>query len=490
MSKRASCTALTVFLLLAAAGPRAASAIGTTRVAANLQLPVYATAPPGDPRLFIIEQRGVIRILINGQVKPTPFLDIDSLVVDPSQFDERGLLGLAFHPDFPESAFIFVDYVSNANKTVIARYPVSATNPDSVDARKARVILTIDQPYTNHKGGTLLFGPDRDLYIGMGDGGAGGDPENRAQDPSMLLGKMLRIDPIGGNPYRIPPDNPFLFDPAYRPELWAIGLRNPYRWSFDRQTGDLWIADVGQTAWEEIDFQPAGVGGQNYGWRRLEGLACYDPSTGCDPDTFDLPIHVYGHDGFTCAITGGCVYRGSAMPAEQGAYFFADYCSGQVWSLRYDGVNATVTERTAELGAGAGNGKAPVAIGQDAYGELYIVDRGVGTDGEVWAILPTGTGVGSMPKPALDLAPGKPNPFTTGVSFALTLTTAGRIEATVTDARGRTVALLASGPRDAGASTLVWDGTGRDGRRAPSGVYYVRVSLDGQVATRTVTLAR
>jgi len=250
LSKRASCTALTVFALLAAVAPRATSAIATTRIAANLEWPVYVTAPPGDPRLFIIQQRGLIRILINGQVKATPFLDIDSLVVDPSQFDERGLLGLAFHPDFPESAFIFIDYVSNANQTVIARYPVSATNPDSVDTKHARVILTIDQPYANHKGGTLLFGPDRYLYIGMGDGGNGGDPENRAQDPQMLLGKMLRIDPLGGNPYRIPPDNPFLFDPAYRPELWAIGLRNPYRWSFDRQSGDLWIADVGQSLWE------------------------------------------------------------------------------------------------------------------------------------------------------------------------------------------------------------------------------------------------
>lgn len=491
MSKRASWTALTVFALLVALGPRTASAIGTTRVAANLHFPVYVTAPPADPRLFILEQRGRILILINGQIRATPFLDIDSLVIDPSQYDERGFLGLAFHPDFPESAFIFVDYVSNANKTVIARYPVSATNADSVDATKARVILTIDQPYANHKGGTLLFGPDRYLYIGMGDGGNGGDPENRAQDPSMLLGKMLRIDPIGGNPYRIPPDNPFLFDPAYRSELWAIGLRNPYRWSFDRQTGDLWIADVGQNNWEEVDFQPAGVGGQNYGWRRLEGLACYDPSTGCDPDTFDLPIHVYGHDGTTCAITGGCVYRGVAIPSLVGSYFFADYCSGQVWTLRYNGSQVTeLVDRTSELAGGAGPGKAPVAINQDAYGELYIVDRGVGTDGEVWAILPTGTGVGPMPEPALDLAPGEPNPFTTGVSLALKLATAGTLDATVTDARGRTVAILASGTRDAGASTLVWDGTGKDGRRAAAGVYYVRVSLNGQVATRTVTLAR
>jgi len=481
---------IAAFLLLAVTAP-SAGALGTSRVASGLALPVYATAAPGDPRLFIVEQHGVIRILIGGQLRTTPFLDIDSLIVDPSQFDERGLLGLAFHPDFPESAFIFVDYVSNANKTVIARYPISATNPDSVDASKARVILTIDQPYTNHKGGTLLFGPDRYLYIGMGDGGSGGDPENRAQDPQMLLGKMLRIDPIGGNPYRIPPDNPYLSDPAYRPEIWAIGLRNPYRWSFDRQTGDQWIADVGQNLWEEVDFDPAGLGKQNYGWRRLEGLVCYNPSTGCDPDTFHLPIHVYDHESNRCAITGGPVYRGSAMPAEQGAYFFADYCSGQVWSLRYDGVNpAVVTERTAEFGAAAGLGKAPVAIGQDAYGEMYLVDRGVGSDGEVWAVLPTGTGVGPMPHPTLELGPLKPNPFASQVTFDVKLQSAGKLEARVTDARGRRVALLASGPREAGAYTLHWDGLGSDGRRAPSGVYYVRVSLDDQAMTRTLTLAR
>ena len=480
---------IAVFLVLAVSATTA-HAMGASRVASGLAFPVYVTAAPGDPRLFIIEQRGDIRILIGGQLRATPFLDIDSLVVDPSQFDERGLLGLAFHPDFPESAFIFVDYVSNANKTVIARYPISATNPDSVDASKARVILTIDQPYFNHKGGTLLFGPDRTLYIGMGDGGSGGDPENRAQDPTMLLGKMLRIDPIGGNPYRIPPDNPFLFDPLYRPEIFAIGLRNPYRWTFDRQTGDQWIADVGQNLWEEVDFEPAGKSGENYGWRRLEGFACYDPSTGCDPDTFDLPVHVYDHQNNRCAISGGNVYRGSAMPAEQGAFFFADYCSGQVWSLRYNGVNATVTERTAELGGAAGSGKAPVDVGQDAYGEMYIVDRGVGSDGEVWAVLPTGTGVGPMPHPGLELGPLKPNPFASQVHFDVKLASAGRLEAKVADARGRTVALLASGPREAGAYTLHWDGLTRDGRRAPSGVYYLRVSLDDRAMTRTVTLAR
>jgi glucose/arabinose dehydrogenase len=477
-------------LVLLAATASSAHALSATRIASGLALPEYITSTPGDPRLFVIEQRGVIRILENGQVRATPFLDIDSLVVDPSQYDERGLLGLAFHPDFPESAYIFVDYVSNANQTVIARYPVSATNPDSVDASKPRVILTIPQPYTNHKGGTILFGPDRDLYIGMGDGGSEGDPDNRSQDPTQLFGKMLRIDPIGGNPYRIPPDNPFLFDPTYRPEIWAIGLRNPYRWSFDRLTGDQWIADVGQNLWEEVDYEPAGKGGENYGWRRIEGLVCYNPSTGCDPDTFDLPIHVYDHNNNRCAIIGGCVYRGSAMPSEQGAYFFADWCSGQVWSLRYDGVTATVTERTAELGAAAGLGKAPAHIGQDAYGEIYLVDRGTGTDGEVWALLPSGTGVGPMPGPALDLGPMKPNPFDSAVSFDVRLASAGSLEATVTDTRGRRVAVLASGPREAGAFTLRWNGTDKDGRRAPSGVYFVRVSLGDQAMTRTVTLAR
>jgi len=301
---------------------------------------------------------------------------------------------------------------------------------------------------------------------------------------------MLRIDPLGGNPYRIPPDNPYLSDPAYRQEIWAIGLRNPYRWTFDRQTGDQWIADVGQNLWEEVDFNPAGHGKQNYGWRRLEGLACYNPSTGCDPDTFHLPVTVYDHNNNRCAIVGGSVYRGSAMPSEQGAFFYADWCSGQVWSLRMQADTAVVTERTAELGAAAGLGKAPAHIGQDAYGEMYLVDRGVGSDGEVWALLPTGTGVGPMPQPALDLGPAKPNPFASAVSFDVKLAVKGFLEASVTDARGRRVATLASGPRNAGPYTLRWDGMDQDGRRAPSGVYYVRVSLDDRAMTRTVTLAR
>jgi hypothetical protein len=261
-----------------------------------------------------------------------------------------------------------VNYTDRAGDTVVARYRVSAGNPDLADAASAVVLLAVDQPYANHNGGGLRFGPDGYLYIGLGDGGSGGDPENRSQDLGTLLGKMLRIDVDHGSPYAIPPSNPFLAWPGARPEIWAYGLRNPWRFSFDRLTGDLFIGDVGQNAWEEIDVQlAASGGGQNYGWRRMEGPACYNPSTGCNDGSLVLPILYYPHSA-GCSVTAGFRYRGARSPALNGLYLYGDYCTGRIWEGWPTGGGGWASAQVVDT---------PYTIstfGEDAAGDLYLAD--------------------------------------------------------------------------------------------------------------------
>jgi len=364
-----------------------ATEITTTRVASGLSSPVFVTSPSGDmQRVFIVEQPGRIMILKNGEVLPAPFMDISERV---SFGGERGLLGLAFHPDYDNNDYFYVNYTNNSGNTVVSRFGATG-DPDIADPNSEFILLTITQPFSNHNGGMIAFGPsDGYLYIGMGDGGSGGDPGNRAQNDGLLLGKMLRIDVDGGVPYGIPPDNPFIGPGNPLDEIWAKGLRNPWRFSFDRSTHDLYIADVGQNIWEEVDFQPStSPGGENYGWRLMEGNHCYNPSENCDPGGLTYPIYEYSHGGspFRCSVTGGYVYRGSAIPDLQGRYFFADYCSAQIWSFLYDGNNVTeLIDRTAELAPGEGLSIDDISsFGEDAFGELYIVDIG----GEVFKIVP------------------------------------------------------------------------------------------------------
>ncbi|MFO0983124.1 MAG: PQQ-dependent sugar dehydrogenase [Planctomycetota bacterium] len=336
-------------LLLAAVARAGDVPLTTIRVASGLSQPLFLGSPPGDlERVFIVEQGGVIKILRAGTVLPTPFLDIHARILAGG---ERGLLGLAFHPSYASNGQLFVNYTrAGDGATVVARFSVSA-DPDVADPTSEVVILTIAQPYANHNGGMIAFGPgDGYLYIGMGDGGSGNDPEGRAQDGGVLLGKMLRIDVDGGSPYVSPPDNPFFGPGDPLDEIWALGVRNPWRFSFDRFTHDLYIGDVGQSDREEVDYEPAQSGGENYGWRCMEGGRCTG-LTGCscnDPDLV-VPIHEYTHaDG--CAITGGYVYRGCAVPSLQGTYFFGDYCSARIWSLRWDGTTLSdFRDRTAEL---------------------------------------------------------------------------------------------------------------------------------------------
>ena len=343
-------------------------------VVTGLDRPVAIThAGDGSGRLFITLLGGQIVIYDGGQVLAQPFLDIGALVTSGG---ERGLLSVTFHPDYRANGLLFVDYTDLNGNTVVARYSVSA-DPNIVNPASAEILLSIVQPYTNHNGGQLQFGPDGYLYIGMGDGGSGGDPQNHAQTLGDLLGKMLRIDVDGNPPYSIPADNPFINDPVAREEIWALGLRNPWRFSFDRQTGDLFIADVGQSRIEEVNFQPANsTGGENYGWNLMEGSDCYPPSSNCNSATLTLPILEYDHS-LGCSITGGYRYRGAANPGLWGVYFYGDYCSGRIWGATEDNAGTWTTEELLDTNLQI------TAFGEDENGEIYLADF---ADGGIYRI--------------------------------------------------------------------------------------------------------
>jgi len=356
-----------------AAGPVPAAAgwpqISLSRVAGGFVQPVHVTHAGDDSgRIFVVEQAGRIRILENGVALPSPFLDIASRLVCCG---EQGLLSVAFPPGFASKKHFYVNYTRNQDgATVVARYRVSVDNANVSDPASEEIVLTVSQPFANHNGGQLAFGPDNNLYIGMGDGGGGGDPQGNGQNPGTLLGKLLRIDTeSGSDPYGVPPDNPFVGAAGYRPETWALGLRNPWRFSFDRQTGDLYIGDVGQGAIEEVDVQPAGSpGGRNYGWNIMEGAGCYNSAV-CDTAGLTLPVATYDHSQ-GCSVTGGVVYRGSALPALQGIYFYGDYCSGRIWGLRRDGAGW----ETAVLPVPGALPMNITTFGEDEAGEVYVAN--------------------------------------------------------------------------------------------------------------------
>lgn len=335
-------------------------------VASGFDRPLFVThAGDGSGRLFVVEQGGKIRIVRDGKILTQPFLDLSARL--DSSSGERGLLGLAFAPDFATSRRFFVAHTAKTGKgpvVRIARYlaPVAPTvDPDRADPASESVVLDMADPAGNHNGGMIAFGPDGRLWAGTGDGGSGGDPWDNARNPESLLGKMLRLD-VSAN----------AGTPAAAPEIWALGLRNPWRFSFDRATGEIWIGDVGQNAWEEIDVadsrRPAPL---HFGWRTMEGLHCYDPRPGCDAQGLELPIHEYGHDA-GCSVTGGYVYRGRAIPALAGTYLFADYCNGTVWSLVRDASGKPTVRALLQSGAQVSS------FGEDEAGELYLCDHGGG----------------------------------------------------------------------------------------------------------------
>lgn len=371
----------------------------TELVVSGLVKPLEAISPLGDSRIFIVEQNsGKIRIFDGTTLLATPFANVKSKIL--SSGNEQGLLGLAFHPNYSVPGAVgegefFVNYTaSGPNRSVVERYSVSAGNPDLADPASGQVILTTSQPFSNHNGGCIRFGQDGYLYIGFGDGGSAGDPSCNAQNPGTMLGKMLRIDIDGGVPYAIPPSNPFLTTPGYLPEIWSLGLRNPWRYSFDALTGELFIGDVGQGQREEVDVVGPGAGGFNFGWKIMEGINCFSSSAcpgvvpACMDPVLTMPVTDYSHGGAfggSCSITGGEVYRGCAIPDLFGTYFYADYCSNNIFSFDFaGGVMGNPTDRTSELAPGGGMSiNSITTFGVDGQGAVLIVDQG----GEIYRII-------------------------------------------------------------------------------------------------------
>jgi glucose/arabinose dehydrogenase len=397
--------ALAVSFSLLLSSARAQPQLSSERILSGLDEPVLVAAPPGDPRLFVVLRGGEIRIYRAGVgLQAQPFLDIESKVDEQG---EGGLLGLAFAPDFATTRAFYVYYTADgpdAGRPLtsrISRFRADAGTPDLADPTE-KVLLSLHQPFDNHNGGTVAFGDDGYLYMGFGDGGDANDPLEAGQDGSTLLGKMIRIDVSFTNfndDYTIPPDNPFAGSDGIRDEIWALGLRNPFRFSFDREGGALYIGDVGQSTREEIDVEPpagpGNPGGRNYGWDVMEGDLCFSepPDPGeptCDAPSLTLAVHDYDHNDLRCSVTGGVVYRGSALEL-QGQYLFADYCSWQIWSFQWDGGGGitNLVERTEQLEPDEGQINDPVGFGEDGAGEVYIVDKG----GDIFRIVPEPGGV-------------------------------------------------------------------------------------------------
>lgn len=345
----------------------------------GLDQPVFVThAGDGSGRLFVVERRGLIWAYADGAPTTQSFLDIRDRINSGGQ--EQGLLGLAFDPQFAQSGAFFVNYTNKQGNTTLSRFQILANDPNVAQAASEQILLTIDQPASNHNGGMLAFGPDGMLYMGTGDGGAADDRYGNGQNPATLLGKMLRLD-VTSEPgtYGIPADNPWVDQSwngqAVRDEVWAVGLRNPWRYSFDRLTGDLWIGDVGQNVYEEVDFVAAGTpGGLNFGWPIMEGLHCFPDSAPCDPGGLEIPVVDYRHGADGCSITGGYVYRGTQFPALVGVYLYSDYCSGNIWAIA-PADSAGGGWQNSLLAKGQGTVS---SFGEDESGELYLTDLNKG----------------------------------------------------------------------------------------------------------------
>ncbi|MCC6396678.1 MAG: PQQ-dependent sugar dehydrogenase [Bacteroidetes bacterium] len=445
-------------------------------------------APDGTDRVFVVQQNGVIRVFPNDSTvsETSLFLDIGSRL--SSSANEQGLLGLAFHPDFATNGFFFVNYTAptappNACRTVISRFSVAPGNPDSALASSELPILEVEQPYANHNGGMIAFGPDNCLYIGMGDGGDGNDPGNVAQNRTSLLGKFLRIDIRDSTilrRYVIPQDNPYAGNTqGFREEIWAYGFRNPWRWSFDVPTGELWAGDVGQGAREEIDVVEKGG---NYGWKIMEGTICRPPTTGCSTTGLILPVKDYPRSlGYS--VTGGYVYRGTRRPDLGGAYIYGDYGSGRIWLLRRSG--GAVVADTLLLDS-------PYSIssfGVDRENELYLLAYSRDLPTSIYRFsssTPTAAGSGPALYPDRDvLEQNYPNPFNPSTTIMFEVAGAGPVRVSVHDVLGREVEVLVDGFRPAGRHSVAFDGS-----RVASGVYYYRLQTTRGSQSRPLVLTR
>ena len=483
MRRTTVCSAVLLAVLLAA-GARAQTtgALETAFPGLTFVQPIELThAGDGSGLVYVAEKAGRVRAINPATNAATPVLDITGLVQDSG---EQGFLGMAFHPSFATNGYLYVHYTGRTNgadgTTVLARYTRSATNPAVFDPASAQVLLNFNQPYNNHNGGKLAFGPDGYLYLSLGDGGSANDPGNRAQNRAVLFGKLLRLDvdaPAAGLNYGIPPSNPYVGNTqGFREEIYAYGLRNMFKFSFDRQTEALWGADVGQNAYEEVNLITSGG---NYGWRVAEGFVCNIPSTGCDRTGFTDPIHVYDHpNGAARSVTGGPVYRGTRNPDIAGLYLFGDYVTGQVWALSY---TAGTTPTVRLLTSAASN---LIAFGEDAAGEVYLLRQ----NGAVQRFVATATAAEGEPAPAApQLRLATANPFRDRAVVEVTPAVAGRARMTLTDALGRELAVLLDADVAAGERRSV----GIDAARLAPGIYLVRLeTADGGRATLRLARAR
>jgi glucose/arabinose dehydrogenase len=460
-------------------------------------------AGDGTDRLFVVEQAGVIKVFENRANVTTAhtFLDLKDRVNDTG--NEEGLLGLAFHPAYKDNGYFYVNYTAiSPRRTVIARYRVSAANPNKADSLSEQILLQFNQPFNNHNGGQLAFGPDGYLYIAAGDGGSGGDPQNNGQSLETLLGKILRIDvnnPSGGRNYGIPNDNPFV-GTGNREEIYVYGLRNPWRMSFDPVTKWLWAGDVGQNCFEEIDLIEKG---KNYGWRIMEGNYCFTPPSSCNPSGCNMtglvkPILDYGRS-LGGSVTGGYVYRGNKVPELVGEYIYADFSSGRIWALRYNGVNPPINTELIDTNL------LIASFGIDKNYELYICAfEGINNanDDRIYRFKPTTSAVddsGNVPR-SIQLAQNYPNPFghdvlsravgpTTTIEFALTQN--APVELRVYNLRGQLVRTLVSQYQTAGKKIISWDGRDDAGQTLPSGAYLYRLKIGNEVvATKRLSLVK
>ncbi|MEM1042311.1 MAG: PQQ-dependent sugar dehydrogenase [Bacteroidota bacterium] len=443
--------------------------------------------PVDEDRLYVVEQAGVVRAFDIGPdvASSSVFLDLLDRV---SSGGEKGLLGLAFHPDYETNGYLFVNYSTRPpHRSRLSRFSRSASSPSMADPATELVLLEVDQPFSNHNGGGLAFGPDGYLYLSLGDGGSGGDPEENGQDGTTLLGAILRLDVDGGGAapdcgeiggqeagYTVPP-NALADGPGGTcDEIYAWGLRNPWRFSFDRETGTGWIADVGQSQWEEIDVMEDGA---NYGWNTYEGNACFDGP--CDPEGLAFPVWEYNHS-LGCSVTGGYVYRGTEVPELTGRYVYGDYCSGRVWALDTSGARPVNDE---VFRFPASPFPALTTFGEDARGELYLVRQ----NGQFYRFFSgSDTSTGSGPSPEilrLDLS--GPNPFRAETALTVKLAQAGPARVAVYDVLGREVAVLLDGVAPAGETTVTLAAAG-----LPAGLYVVQLEAAGATRTRRVVLAR
>jgi glucose/arabinose dehydrogenase len=437
----------------------------------------------GSNKIYVVQQRGQIYVFDRNPntATRTLYLDLSSKVSQGG--GEMGLLGLAFHPNYASNGYFYVNYTSSAAgklQSFVSRFQVSPTNPDSALRTSEQILLTIDQPYDNHNGGNVRFGPDGYLYLTFGDGGSGGDPHGNGQSRTTLLGKILRIDvnnTANGKNYAIPSGNPYAGNSlGMREEIYAYGLRNPWKMSFDRKTGTLWAGDVGQNLWEEVDTIRAGG---NYGWRIMEGKACYSPASGCDTTGLTMPLWTYYHSEGNISITGGYVYRGNALPSLQGKYIYGDYGSGNIWALSFDANGAPANQLVIHAPAFIS------AFGEDRDGELYVVSYGNGRLLKLQQVgMSAESGYAAVPAGAV-LDQNYPNPFNPSTTILYQTTQRAFVTLRILNVLGQEIQRAVEETQDPGDHRVQWEaGT------LPTGTYFYQLRVGASVMTKSMVLLR